>query len=145
MSGKSRALWMWLPVALCCRIGISQRLPPPPTSFPPEIIVERDLDVAKIAPKVYTIETENEKVRVLRAKLPGGAKVASHDHRPGLLVALTDVHLRLRTPDNKTRDLHIPAGETRWLDGETHAEENLDIRACQFLLVEWKPGAKTAP
>jgi hypothetical protein len=133
---------MWLPAVLCCQTGMSQHLPPPPTSFPPEIIVERDLDVVKIAPRVYTIETENEKVRVLRAKLSGGAKVPIHDHRPGLLVALTDVHLRLRTADNKTRDLHIPAGETRWLDGETHAEENLDIRACQFLFVEWKEPPK---
>jgi hypothetical protein len=110
-----------------------------PSVFPPEIVIERSfVDVVKIAPRLYTVEEENEKVRVLRAKLPGGVRVPMHDQRSGLLVALTDVHLRLRTPENKSRDLHVAAGETRWIWEESHSVENLGLHACEFLFVEPK-------
>jgi len=119
-------------VAASCSVAWAQR------DFPPDIIIERFSDVAKIAPKLYHVELENERVRVLRAKLPGEARVPTHDHRSGLLVAITDVHLRFRTVTGKARDLHVPKGETRWIDEESHSEENLDIRECEFVFVESK-------
>jgi len=109
-----------------------------------EIIIERFVDVVQVAPKLYTVDRENEKVRVLRAKLPGEANVSLHDHRSGVLVAITDVHLRFRTPDKKSFDLHVPAGEARWLDGDTHTEQNLNNRPCEFLFIEMKlPAERT--
>jgi hypothetical protein len=110
----------------------------PRQNFPPDIVIERFVDVVQIAPKLYTVDRENEKVRVLRARLPGDANVSLHDHRSGVLVAITDVHLRFRTPDKKSFDLHVPGGETRWLDGDTHTEQNLNNRPCEFLFIEMK-------
>jgi hypothetical protein len=127
---------------LICAAGLAQNRFDRRQSFPPDIVIERFIDVVKIAPKLYSVDRENEKVRVLRAKLPGDANVSFHDHRSGLLVALTDVHLRFRTPDGKGFDLHVPAGETRWFDADGHAEHNLNNRPCEFLFVESKTPAE---
>jgi hypothetical protein len=125
-----------------CALGQSRRFTPRQDLA--EIIIERFVDVVQIAPKLYVVDRENEKVRILRAKLPGEANVSLHDHRSGILVAVTDVHLRLRTPDKKSFDLHVPAGETRWLDGDNHTEQNLNNRPCEFLFIEMKlPAERT--
>ncbi len=133
-------LVLWAAVAVACPAARCQNrdFQPRPGVFPPEIILDRFIDVVKIAPKLYAVEVENDKVRVLRAKLPAEARVPTHDSRSGLLVAVTDVHVRFRTADSKIRDIHVAAGETRWIDAEPRAEENLDIRPCEFLFVETK-------
>lgn len=141
MSPSTRSFLLATAFAFCFSFAAAAQgvLQPKPGNFPPEIIIEPPFrDVVAIAPKLYSIDRENEKVRVLRAKLPGNAKVALYDQRPGLLVAVTDVHLRFRPPGKKIQDVHVPAGETRWIWEDTHAAENLSIRACEFLFIETK-------
>ena len=128
----------YIPVLILLGVGFAQNRRFAPRQEVPEIIIEHFTDVLKVAPRYYTVDLENEKVRVLRARLPGDANVSLHDHRSGLLVAITDVHLRFRTPDKKFFDWHVPAGETRWFDADTHTEQNLNNRACEFLFVEMK-------
>ncbi|HEY1337769.1 MAG TPA: hypothetical protein VGF59_09680 [Bryobacteraceae bacterium] len=119
----------------------AQRLRSPQRDFPPDIVVERFIDAVHVAPHWFSVQTVNPiqpNLRVLHAKLPGEAKVALHDSRSGFLVAITDVHLRLRTADNKFRDLHVSAGESRWLDADTHTVENLNNRDCEYVFVEMR-------
>jgi hypothetical protein len=107
--------------------------------FPPDIVMDRFVDAVQVAPKWFSVETVNptdRKLRVLRAKLPGDAKAPLHDERSGFLIAISEVHVRLRTADNKFRDLHVPAGETRWLDADARTVENLNNRACEYVFVE---------
>jgi hypothetical protein len=100
--------------------------------FPPEMLLDRFIDVAKVAPQYFTVEKENSEVRVLRAKLDGSARIPLHDDRSGVMVALSDVHLRLTTPDAKFRDVHLGTGETLWLDGDTFSEQNLSSSPVSF-------------
>jgi hypothetical protein len=126
-------------VAFCCVPVNAQRSPrqfPPANRFPPEIVLDRFIDVVKTAPKSFSVEMENADVRVLRAKLDGEARIPLHDDRSGVIVALKDVHLRLTTPDGKFRDIHLRAGETQWIDGDTFSEQNLSSTPCEFLFIE---------
>jgi len=108
----------------------------PANRFPPEIVLDRFIDVVNVAPKNFSVDMENADVRVLRAKLDGDARIPLHDDRSGVIVALTGVHLRFTTPDDKSFDLHVKAGETHWLDGDTFSEQNLSSTPCEFLFIE---------
>jgi hypothetical protein len=141
MSRSLRLIGIPVAVAVCCALVSAQQDPrsrvfSPAREFPPEIVLDRFIDVVKVAPKYFTVEMENAEVRVLRAKLDGDARIPLHDGRSGLIVAFTDVHLRLTTPDDKSLDLHVKAGETHWIDGDTFSEQNLSSSRCEFLFIE---------
>jgi len=131
-----RSIGLCLTAAMSCAIGLAQK-----TEMPPDIFDYPSPDVVKVAPGRYGVELDNAQMRVLRARLPADSRIPTHHHSAGLLVALTDVRLRLITPDGKSRDLEIPAGGTRWLEADTHSEQNLNARPCDFLFIE----AKSAP
>jgi hypothetical protein len=128
-------------VAFCLLVN-AQLAPPRPrpvpfaNRFPPEIVLDRFIDVTKVAPKYYSVDLENSEARVLRAKLDGSVKIPLHDDRSGVIVALKDVNLRLTTPDGHSREIHLHAGETQWIDGDTFREENLSSSPTEFLWVE---------
>lgn len=138
MSRSLRLLGIVLAVAVFCALVSAQQDPrrSPGRNFPPEIVLDRFIDVAKVAPQYFTVEMENSEVRVLRAKLTADARIPIHDNRSGVIVALTDVHLRFTTPDKKFRDVHVKAGETHWIDGDTFSEQNLSASPCEFLFIE---------
>ena len=117
---------------------IQQRVRPirPGSQFPPEIVLDRFIDVTKVAPKLFSVDLENPDARVVRAKLDGSAKVPLHDDRSGVIVAIKDLNLRLTTPDGHSQDLQLKAGETRWVDGDTFREENLSSSPTEFLWIE---------
>lgn len=138
MSRSLRLLGILLPAAVFCTIVTAQLAPrrSPGRNFPPEIMLDRFIDVTTVAPRFFTAEMENSAVRVLRARLDGDARIPLHDARSGLIVAVTDVHLRLTTPDKKSQDIHVKAGQTHWIDGDTFSGQNLSSSPCEFLFVE---------
>ncbi|HYW45303.1 MAG TPA: hypothetical protein VE959_20745 [Bryobacteraceae bacterium] len=136
MSRWTRLVSIGVTAALSMTIGSGQR------ETIAEIFDNNSVDVSKIARGYYTVEMANQfvHVRVMRARLAANARVPTHHHNAGLIVALTAVDLRLTRPDGQFRDLHIPAGETRWIDGEIHSERNLGgpsaTAPCEFLFIE---------
>ena len=65
-------------------------------------------------------------MRVYRYELEPGAASAQHAHaRPYLLVAATDVELRMTSPDGASIAHPVKAGEMHWVDtAVTHALMN---------------------
>jgi hypothetical protein len=144
MSHSVRLITITVAVTAFCTLVTAQLVQVPRQSpvnrfanrFPPEIVLDRFIDVVKVAPQFFTVDRENSEVRVLRAKLDGDAKIPLHDERPAVMIALKDLHLRLITPDGKSRDIHLKSGETLWIDGDTFTEQNLSSTPTEFLLVE---------
>jgi hypothetical protein len=134
----SRTLLLAIVACLPC-FGQGTRFNPR-QDFPPDIFDGRSVDVVKIAPGQFRIQVDNPQTRVLRAHIAAESRVPMHAHRPGVLVAITDVNLRLIAPDGKTQDLHIRAGDTQWLPASTHAEQNLGTAPCEYVFVETKAG-----
>jgi quercetin dioxygenase-like cupin family protein len=66
---------------------------------------------------------ENARMRVYQYDLAPGASSEQHTHkRPYLLVAVTDVSLRMTSPDGRAMEHPVKAGDMRWVDTEvTHA------------------------
>ena len=107
-------------------------------AFPPDIFDNRSLDAARIAPDRCVVEINNERMRVLRVKLPVSTRVPIHGHRSGLVIALTDLHLRLTAPDRSVIDIQLPAGDMRWIDAGIHAWQRLGAAAVEYLFIESK-------
>lgn len=95
-------------------------------------------DPVKVDPKHYTVEFENEQVRVLRISYGAGEKSVMHDHPNGVAVFLTDGQVKFTTPDGKSREDAAKAGSTQWAPGGKHLPENTGDKPFELILVELK-------
>jgi quercetin dioxygenase-like cupin family protein len=95
-------------------------------------------DAVEVAPDHYTVELENDEVRVLRISYGPGEKAGMHAHPGGIVVFLTDGEIRFTLPDGTTQDISVKAGQTRWVDAVRHAPENLGDAPLEVIQVEMK-------
>jgi quercetin dioxygenase-like cupin family protein len=100
-------------------------------------------DAAKVDPKHYKVEFENDQVRVLRITYGPHEKGVMHSHPAGVVVYLTDGRGRFTFPGGKTQDVPLKAGTVQWADATTHLPENLGDKGFEVIEVELKakPGA----
>src|SRR6476659_7806164 len=110
------------------------------------------LDAPLAVRDMYTVDLENEFVRVVRVRYPAHASGAMHAHpAPGaLIVPLTDQDARVKGQDGSTREIHVKAGQVRWAVAtpgkdlstfSAHAEDNLADRPFEILRIEPKIAA----
>ena len=95
-------------------------------------------DPVSADPKHYTVETENERVRVLRAKYGAKEKSAMHSHPASVIVFLTAGHGRFTYPDGRSEEFHVNAGGAMYTPAVEHLPENLTDEPIEVLLIELK-------
>lgn len=99
-------------------------------------------DAVAVAPGAYTIELENQWVRVLRLKLAPRETTAVHVHPNIVGVLLTDVQVTVTNADSTTQQLVRKAGEVLYQPGmPAHSEQNMSDQPLEVVLVELKPGS----
>lgn len=108
----------------------------PPDIVPPEVLKAKDALAAD--PKHYKLEFENEHIRVLRLTLKADEVSPVHDDLDALFVCIKECHLRLTRPGGRSQDLHLQAGESRWIYGDTRSEKNLGTQPLEMLVLETK-------
>ena len=91
-----------------------------------------------ISPGIYTHELDNPHLRASRGRIPGKSSLPKFGGGPGLLVAISDVNLRVKTASGGEIDVVIGAGKTRWLKESTASVRNLGGADCEFLFIETK-------
>ena len=74
-------------------------------------------DAVKVDPKHYKVELENDQVRVLRINYAAGEKSVMHGHPSSVAIFLTDGKVEFTTPDGKTREEPVKAGQTMYSSG----------------------------
>ncbi len=99
-------------------------------------------DPVKVAPGVYKVILENDRVRVLSVTLKPGEKTPMHSHPANIVYPLNAGKVRFTLPDGKSIDADLKAGEISWHEGETHATENLGKTRVRALVVELKEPPK---
>ena len=82
-------------------------------------------DPTKVEPKHYRLNFENERVQVVSVHYGPHEKSALHDHPGGVVVSLTEAHLRFTDESGKVREVFSKAGEVRWYPPFKHRVENL--------------------
>ncbi|MDA1127253.1 MAG: cytoplasmic protein [Chloroflexi bacterium] len=95
-------------------------------------------DGALIAPDVYKVILENDRVRVLDTRTKPGATSQMHGHPDMVGYAITACTWGLTGPDGETVRVEIPAGETFYLDAVEHSATDIGTTGSHALLIELK-------
>jgi quercetin dioxygenase-like cupin family protein len=82
-------------------------------------------DPTKVEPKHYKLDFENDKVQVVSVHYGPHEKSAMHEHPGGVVVVLTEAHLRFKDEKGKVREVYSKPGEARWYPPFRHEVENL--------------------
>lgn len=85
----------------------------------------RAQDPVKVEPKHYTLNFENDRVQVVSVIYGPHEKSGLHDHPGGVVVSITEAHLRFTDESGKTREVFAKPGEARWYPPFKHRVENL--------------------
>jgi quercetin dioxygenase-like cupin family protein len=101
-------------------------------------------DPVKVDPEHYKVESENAQVRVLRIHYGPHEKSVMHSHPDSVAVFLTDGSIRMTTPDGKTQDNTVKAGQTMFTPAGRHNPENTGDQPFELILVESKSGKAPA-
>ncbi len=104
-------------------------------------IVVRAQDVTKIS-KDYKVEFENDQIRIIRVKRTPHSKVPMHSHPDNVIMMVSNTDQKITTPDGKTTEAHLKAGEVVYRGAVTHAEESLSDQPQEVVLVELKSKPK---
>jgi quercetin dioxygenase-like cupin family protein len=95
-------------------------------------------DPVEVDPKHYTVEFENDRVRVLRIKYEPREKSVMHSHPESISVFLTDCHGKFTYPDGRTEEINANAGTVLHMDAFTHLPESTSETPFEVIAVELK-------
>src|SRR5262249_26044610 len=95
-------------------------------------------DVAVVNPKTIRVKFENDRIRVLEANLPPGAKEQVHSHPAYVIYVLEGGWYRNYASDGKVTEGEFKTGEVIFREPLTHAAENIGDKPMRFILVELK-------
>jgi quercetin dioxygenase-like cupin family protein len=94
-------------------------------------------DAVKVAPDVYKVVFENEKVRVLQVKMEEGSGTEMHSHPDTLIYLISGGKVAFTDPSGQVEELELGDGETFWMEATEHATQHVS-GAVQALLIEPK-------
>ena len=95
-------------------------------------------DAVQADPQHYTIEAEDDRVRVLRVRYGAGERSVLHSHPALAAIFLTDAHVRFNDQGGGPQEAQGKAGEVVLMPATTHQPENLGGRPFEVILVELK-------
>ena len=101
-------------------------------------------DAVKVDPKHYTVVSENDQVRILRAHYGPHEKSVIHSHPATVAVFLTDAKGQFTFADGKTEAFDVKAGESQYGAATIHVPENTGDMAMDVIVVELKGKAPKA-
>jgi quercetin dioxygenase-like cupin family protein len=95
-------------------------------------------DPAVVNAATIHVTFENNRVRVLEAKLPPGAKEKMHSHPAYVIYVIEGGKVRNHAADGTTSETEIPTGATLYREPITHWAENIGNTTMHMVLVELK-------
>lgn len=94
-------------------------------------------DAVDAAPNVYTVLFENERVRLLQARVRPGDGAPMHAHPDTLTYILQGSKVSMSTPDGDTVEVEVQTGAVRWREAHEHAGTNLG--ESDFVVLFFEP------
>ena len=95
-------------------------------------------DAVQVAPHVYKVLFENERVRVLGVSLKAGESSAMHSHPAYVIYGLNEGKVKFNSPSGESADVEVKAGDVMWREPEDHAVDNVGSTDVDALLFELK-------
>lgn len=95
-------------------------------------------------PDLYRVLMENDRVRVLEYRDRPGDRTAPHAHPDSVMITLSSFR-RLLIQGDRSAEVELGAGVTRWLDAQEHAGENIGETETRSIFVELKEPRPSDP
>jgi quercetin dioxygenase-like cupin family protein len=95
-------------------------------------------DPTVVDPDHYTVEFENEAVRIVRITYGPGEESVMHYHPDSVAVFVTDHLVQMTMPDGLSDEIPANAGDVLFIPGGQHLPKNISDSAWELVLVELK-------
>ena len=95
-------------------------------------------DPVELAPHIYHVALNNERVRVLDIRLGPGERIPQHSHPNMVIYAVNDGKVKFTFPDGRTEGVQLSAGQAVWMEPLSHAVENIGGAELHVLNIEFK-------
>ena len=95
-------------------------------------------DPTKVEPTHYKLDFENSEVQVVHIYYGPHTKSGLHSHPAGVVVSVTDAHLRFIDENGKSQEIFTKAGEARWFPPFQHRVENLSDKPYEGVYIAIK-------
>jgi len=95
-------------------------------------------DAAIVAPNLYKVLVENDRVRVLEYRAKPGDKAAMHSHPALAAYALSGGKVKFTSPSGDTEEAQLEDGQAMFFEATDHATENVGTSEVHIVLVELK-------
>jgi hypothetical protein len=89
-------------------------------------------------PDKFRVILENDRVRVVEARLEPGEETPLHWHEDRVGVALTTFTARSETKDGQIREMSLEPGRAIWFPEVERKEKNVGASTQHVILVELK-------
>lgn len=101
-------------------------------------------DPLAVAPGMYRLLFENDRVRVMEVTFQPGQKIAPHSHPDHYVYVAEGGTLRISKPDGSATDATVKPGDVLWIAAETHWAENVGTTVVRLVVNELKGSAASA-
>ncbi len=96
-------------------------------------------DPVAVDPKHYSVEFENDRMRVLRCHYGPHEKSTMHTHPPCVVVMLSDCDFRFYLPQGGKKDILGKTGQIICFEeAYDHQPENLNDKPFEAVIIEFK-------
>jgi quercetin dioxygenase-like cupin family protein len=95
-------------------------------------------DALQVAPNIYKLLMENDRVRVLDVRVKPGEKTELHYHPDRVVYVFSNQRLKFTSADGQNKELELKAGQVLWIEAGSHATENIGMTEAHNLAVELK-------
>jgi hypothetical protein len=100
--------------------------------------IDPSLDAVALDPDKFEVLLENQRVRVLEARIAPGQGHGMHRHPDHLIYTLSAYQVQDTFTDGSTKTMKRSAGELLWGEELTHATTNVGETLVHALIIEFK-------
>lgn len=101
-------------------------------------------DPLEVAPDMYKLKYENDRVRVMEVTFQPGQSIPEHSHPDHFVVVEEAGQLKITKADGTSMDADLKVGDVVWIDAETHSAVNTGKTQVRLLVTELKEAKSAA-
>ena len=95
-------------------------------------------DAVAVAPHMYRVVLENDRVRVLEARAKPGDRADMHSHPAGVAITIAGAQVRVTLGDGESTEVEFKPNEVRYMEPIEHAGEVVGPGELRMLIIELK-------
>jgi len=100
--------------------------------------IKKYKDAVTVAPNIHKVIFENDRIRMLKARISPGQKANMHWHPENTSYILTAGRLRFTKPDKSTTEVSVTSEQVISSKEGPHAVENIGDSTIEVIQVEMK-------